>query len=141
MKKTFKLGICLLLLVCCLSSCCLIPDYANSILDIGLDYLFCTQSYILYRDFYQNYESGMDKQEIADRIGYPEYFIDIYGRRHKDNAPDEEAYEKSAVSDVSVTWHYSCYMYSDPAYPHTLTIYFDSEGRCTSVSFEMIKGG
>jgi hypothetical protein len=53
----------------------------------------------------------------------------------------KEAFEEIIMSSNSVEWRYTCYEYSDPANPYSLTVYFDSEGKCTNVEFEPIPGG
>ena len=58
----------------------MITDYAEAIAQSGLEYVFTTESYRLYRDFYYDYEIGMDKQEVLDKLGYPKSYYNDSGK-------------------------------------------------------------
>ena len=145
MKKAFKLSICMLLIVFCFTSCSMITDYADAALQSGLEYVFTTKSYRLYRDFYCNYEVGMDKQDVLDKLDYPESYYNksgnLYHRSSFRTNEERETYNQGVLDDGSTLWHYTCHRLKDPADPYSLTIHFDSEGKCTSVSFKQIPGG
>lgn len=136
MKKIIKLSICFILLVACLTSC------TNPITMLE-DRLFYTKSYVLYRDFHQDYKVGMDKEEVVEQIGYPDRYRDADGNvyRHNYREQEREDFNKGALSDNVVIWSYDCYQLRDPANPYCLKVYFDSEGKCTNVTFEIVKGG
>ena len=131
MKKIVKLGICLLMLVACLTSCSGLLDSLNT-----------TSNYRLFRDFSQNYEVGMDKQEIFEELGYPVVSIDTDGNRHIQNYSYEnrEAFKEIIMNINSIEWQYTCYELPDSVNPYCLTVYFDSEGKCTNVEFTPIQG-
>ena len=131
MKKIIKLSICFILLVACLTSC---TDLLNS--------LNTTSDYRLFSDFYKNYEVGMGKQEVFEKLGYPVASIDTDGNRHIQNYSYEnrEAFKEIIMNSSSIEWQYTCYELPDPANPYCLTVYFDSEGKCTDVTFEIVKG-
>ena len=145
MKKEFIFSICLFLLIFCLTSCAVITDYADAALQSGLEYVFTTKSYRLYRDFYCNYELGMDKQEVLDKLGYPEAYYNNSGNQYYRSTfrtdAERETYYECALDDGSTLWYYTCYRLKDPADPYGLTVHFDSEGKVTTVSFKIIKGG
>ena len=132
MKKSVKIIICLLLLVTCLTSC---SELLNS--------LNTTSDYRLFSDFFQNYKVGMDKQEVFEKLGYPVVSIDTDGNKNIQNYSYEnrEAFKEIIMNSNSIEWQYTCYELPDPANPYCLTVYFDSEGKCTNVTFEIVKGG
>ena len=133
MKKIATLSICLLLCITCFTSC------GNLITRIS-DHIFYTDSYILYRNFYENYTVGTDKLDVLKELGYPEAYYDTDGNRFKYDYQDKSN-NQAALDDNIVRWYYHCYQYKDPAYPYNLGVYFDSDGKCTNVTFEIVKGG
>jgi outer membrane protein assembly factor BamE (lipoprotein component of BamABCDE complex) len=130
MKKIIILTCCLLVIVVSFTSC------AKFFSD-----LFTTSDYKLFRNFSQNYKVGMDKQDVFKKLGYPESSTDVDGNTQNYKYGDKEAFEEIIMSSNSVEWRYTCHEYSDPANPYSLTVYFDSEGKCTNVEFEPIPGG
>ena len=132
MKRIITLSICLLLIVVSLTSC---EDLFSN--------LYTTSDYRLFRKFSQNYEVGMDKQEVFEKLGYPNASIDVDGNRHIQNYSYEnrETFKEIIMNSNSVKWCYSCYEFPDPANPYSLIVYFDSEEKCTNVEFTLIKGG
>ena len=133
MKRIITLSICLLLIVVSLTSCA----------DLFSD-LFTTSDYRRFRKFSQNYKVGMDKQDVFEKLGYPESSTDVDSKKsnyYDYSYEDREAYKEIIMSSNNVRWFYSCYELPDPANPYSLLVYFDSEGKCTNVKFELIKGG
>ena len=128
-KKTFVLIICLLLTVTCFASC--------------TEHLFTTQEFRLYRYFSENYKVGMDKQGVIKRIEYPDSYRDVDGNYYRWNYTEDskEDFNKGALDDTVAEWYYTCYELKDPANPYSLSVYFDSDGRCINVEFEVVPGG
>ena len=85
----------------------------------------------------------MDKQDVFEKLGYPDISIDVEGNTQFRTFSNEnrEAFKGIIMNSNSVKWRYSCHEFPDPANPYSLTIYFDSGGKCTNVEFVPIKGG
>ena len=129
MKKIFSTIICLLLVLSCLSGC--------------VDSLFTTQEFKQYQSFSKNYKVGMKKERVIKRIGYPDSYRDLDGNNYRWNYREDnkEDFQNFAFDDTVSEWHYDCYELSDPANPYRLHVYFDSDGKCTNVDFEAVRGG
>lgn len=136
MKRFAKIIACVLLPILFLTSCSG-PD--------TIQFLFATRNYKLYKTFSEVYAEGMDKQQVLLILDSPEAYSDIHGNRYRYNPrntdEENEAYLKGALSESTDRWCYSCYKFSDPAYPYDLILYFDSEGRLADVIFKEVKGG
>ena len=143
MKKALKLSICLLLIVFCFTSCSMVTDPDEDILQIGLEYISSTDSYKLYLNFCYSYKVGMDKQEVLDKLGYPEIYYNVGGNIYRSyglrSDEEREAFKEGVLDSGSTRWYYTCYKERDPAEPYTLKVCFDSEGKVTSVSFRADK--
>ena len=132
MKKIIKLT-CLLLVVICLTSC------STSVARLFLS------DYRLYEFFSLTYREGMDKQDVAEKIGYPGSCLMVVDgnvqkqSRYYYGLDDETYYNEFMMNSDCEAWNYSCYHFS--GYPYTLWVYFDSDGKCTDVNFYAPKGG
>ena len=101
---------------------------------------FLTKDYRLYQSFVRHHKEGTQKQDILEKLGYPEGYSDgeyYHGIPYADRESSDELILDSGVK----SWTYTCYKYSDPAEPYRLEIYFGDDGTSEYVEFDYITGG
>lgn len=127
MKRITALCTCLVLLALCFTGCA--------------DVLFTTAEYRSYQSFAKNYKAGMEKQEILDKLGCPDGYVDAQGNYQTIRHADQESFKANLSADTSTTWVYECWKRPDPADPYRLKITFDADGNSISVGLMLVPGG
>lgn len=103
--------------------------------------LFTTAEYRTYRSFCDRHKAGTEKQDVYEKLGCPDGYVDGVGEYHHISFADREnAAEKLYAADA-VIWVYECWKYSDPAEPYRLKVSFDSAGKSVEATMTVVPGG
>lgn len=105
------------------------------------DLLFTTSEYRTYQSFANNHRAGMEKQEILDKLGCPDGYVDAQGNYQAIKRADQESFKDNLSADTSTTWVYECWKRPDPADPYRLKITFDADGKSKGVELAIVPGG
>ena len=105
------------------------------------DLLFTTSTYRTYQGFVSGRHVGLEKQEVFERLGYPDGCRDGSGNYTSLPYRDRDACDEIMYSGDAVVWVYECYKYRDPADPHRLEVSFDAEGKCQAAHMAQVGGG
>lgn len=100
-----------------------------------------TKEFRTYKSYAKRNELGSSRQEIFDKLGYPDGIRDSDGYYHSVMFEDREAFEAGISADTSTEWYYDCHELPDPANPYRLRITFDGEGRSENIEFDYVPGG
>lgn len=105
------------------------------------DMMSTTAEYRRYQSFADNHKAGMGKQEILDKLGCPDGYVDAQGNYQAIRYADQEGFIENLSTDTSKTWVYECWKRPDPADPYRLKIAFDDEAKSISVELTLVPGG
>lgn len=103
--------------------------------------LFTTAEYRTYQSYADKHKAGMEKQEILDKLGCPDGYVDAQGNYHAIARVDQESFEENLAEDNSAVWVYECWKRPDPADPYRLKITFDADGKSKSAELTLVPGG
>lgn len=106
----------------------------------GCSEIFVTPTYRSYSAFANGKHVGTNKQQVLDKLGYPDASYDGEGNRQSIPYAEREQNKDKYMDESSTVWVYECYKYSDPRDPYRLFITFD-EGECIKAELEMVEGG
>lgn len=104
------------------------------------DLFYTTSSFRQYQSFVNGYKPGIDRQDVIDKLGLPDGYLDADGEYHNIPVTEAETYTEALLKEGAV-FVYECYKYRDPADPHRLRITFNKDGKSAAVEFERIGGG
>ena len=121
--------------------CLLVILLAALLLTGCADMLFTTSEYRSYQSFADKHKAGMEKQEILDKLGCPDGYVDAQGDYHNIPYADCESFEENLTNDNSAMWIYEYWKRPDPADPYRLKITFDADGKSKSVELMLVPGG
>lgn len=105
------------------------------------DMLFTTSTYRSYQRFASGRHVGLEKQEVFEKLGYPDGCRDAEGNYTSLPYTDREACDEIMYSGDAKVWVYECYKYRDPRDPHRLEVSFDGEGECQAANIAQVGGG
>ena len=105
------------------------------------DALFTTAEYRCYQSFVDKYNAGIEKQEILDKLGCPDGYVDAQGNNQSIKPADQKSFEENLAEDSSDAWMYECWKFPDPAEPYRLKITFDADGKSESAELMLVHGG
>ena len=121
--------------------CLLVILLAALLLTGCADMLFTTSEYRSYQSFADKHKAGMEKQEILDKLGCPDGYVDAQGNYQSIKPADQKSFEENLAEDSSDAWVYECWKRPDPADPYRLKITFDADGKSKSAELALVPGG
>ena len=105
------------------------------------DMLFTTAEYRSYHSFADRHKSGMEKQEILDKLGCPDGYVDAQGNYQSIPYAEQDNFADLLLTDSVAAWVYECWKRPDPSNPYRLKITFDQYGKSTSAELTLVPGG
>ena len=127
MKRIVAVCACLTLVALCFAGC--------------TDMLSTTAEYRRYQSFVDKHKAGMEKQEILEKLGYPNGYVDAQGSYQTIKHADQERFKEHLSADTSTIWVYECWKRPDPADPYRFKITFDADDKSKSVELMLVPGG
>ena len=105
------------------------------------DMLFTTAEYRSYHAFANKHKAGMEKQEILDKLGCPDGYVDAQGNYQTIPHAEQDSFVDLLLTDSVTAWVYECWKRPDPADPYRLNITLDQNGKSTSAELTLVPGG
>ena len=105
------------------------------------DMLFTTAEYRSYQSYANKHKAGMEKQEILDKLGCPDGYVDAQGNYQTIPHAEQDSVVDLLLTDSVTAWVYECWKRPDPADPYRLKIAFDQDGKSTLAELTLIPSG
>jgi len=102
---------------------------------------FTTDKYQKYKAFAKRDRTGMTKDAVIGRLGYPDSFRDRDRVSQQTVHIDRDDRDALILGEYASIWVYHCYELPDPANPYRLKITFNGEGKITEMDWDFIPGG